>query len=128
LLNRVVTNIYDEALRPLGMKAGQLNALVALTRIGTTTAGDIARVLKIEKSTLSRNLERMRSRGWIDVAPGDDARSNQIEVTAAGAKMLEDALPLWRDAQRSARKLLGDEQERGLREAAARASRGLVSG
>ena len=71
LLNRTVTNIFDEALRPLGVKVSQLNVLVVVAKLGPISPGDVARRLNMEKSTVSRNVDRMRTRGWLRVSEGD---------------------------------------------------------
>src|SRR3954463_10177645 len=66
-LNRAVTALYDDALRPHGLRVGQLNLLVAVARMGTARPGDLCRVLLMEKSTLSRDVEVMRRNGWLEV-------------------------------------------------------------
>ena len=107
LLNRVVTNVYDEALRPLGIKVSQLNILVAIGAMGTARSADVGEVLCLEPSTLSRNLERMRTQGWIEEVDSEDARSKPLRLTATGRKVLAQAHTRWEDAQRDVRKLLG---------------------
>ena len=66
LLNRAVTAIYDEALRPYGLKVTQMTVLVTVAKIGQASPGAVGRMLHMEKSTLSRNVDRMRARGWLD--------------------------------------------------------------
>src|SRR5437868_1565067 len=63
-LHRAVTALYDDALRPHGLRVGQLNLLVAVARMGIAKPGDLCRVLCMEKSTLSRDVEVMRRHGW----------------------------------------------------------------
>src|SRR5262249_56680863 len=74
LLNRIVTRIYDEALRPVGMTANQMNILAVLENMSEAQPSDLCRVLYMEKSTVSRNVERMRQQGWLRERPGPDAR------------------------------------------------------
>ena len=104
-LNRMVTAVYDDALRPLGMTASQLNMLTAIVRAGASqlTPAELSRLLEIEKSTLSRNLPRMEAHGWID-ASGD-----RVRLTAKGDRLLRELAPAWRRAQRETRKLLGED-------------------
>ena len=118
LLNRVVSGIFDEALRPLGIKVSQLNVLVVIAKKGQTTPADVGRRLQLEKSTLSRNVERMRKRGWIAVRVGKDDRSHVLTTTSRGRKLLERAYPLWQQAQESTRELLGESRASGLRSTA----------
>src|SRR5438874_3895487 len=77
LLNRVVTNFYDDALRPLGLKVSQLNILVVTARLGVARPTRVCEILQLDASTLSRNVKRMMAKGkrWLEVVPGEgDAR------------------------------------------------------
>ena len=114
MLNRVVSNIYDEALRPLGLKVGQVNILVVVKTRGPISPGQVATVLQMDKSTLSRNLAPLQRQGWIDTRPGEDARSHELVVTKKGTRLIEKTLPLWRASQRRVRALLGDSGERAI--------------
>ncbi|HEV8603985.1 MAG TPA: MarR family winged helix-turn-helix transcriptional regulator [Tepidisphaeraceae bacterium] len=118
LLNRVITNIYDTALRPLGVKVSQLNVLVAAAKLQLARPQDVCRILQLDSSTLSRNLERMKSRGWIQIVPGADARTQSFRLTSAGRRLLERALPAWERAQGRACELLGENGLGGLSAAA----------
>src|SRR5262245_25144949 len=107
LLNRVVTSIYDQALRPLGVTINQLTLLVAITRMQKTTAKRVGSFLHMNPSTISRNLERMRKAGWIRVETGEDARTVCLAVAPSGARLIDRALPYWRKAQERALELIG---------------------
>jgi DNA-binding MarR family transcriptional regulator len=84
LLNRVVTNLYDDALRPLGMKVSQLNILVATAKLGLARPARVCEILQLDASTLSRNVERMRTHGWLEVVPEADARTQPFRLTSRG--------------------------------------------
>lgn len=107
-LNRAVTALYDDALRPHGLRVGQLNLLVAIARMGTARPADLCRLLSMDKSTLSRDLEIMRRNGWLE-AEEEARRSRTLRVAPAGRALLERVLPAWGEAQKEARILLGDE-------------------
>jgi DNA-binding MarR family transcriptional regulator len=109
LLNRVVTNLYDDALRPLGAKVSQLNILVVTAKLGLAQPARVCDLLQLDASTLSGNVERMRARGWLEVVPAEDARMQPFRLTAQGRRLLERAVPAWEQAQRQATELLGDE-------------------
>ena len=109
LLNRVVTNFYDDALRPLGLKVSQLNILIVTAKLGLARPTQIGDILQLDKSTLSRNLERMRAHGWLEVVPEEDARAQPFRLTSQGKRLIEKAIPAWEQAQRQAIELLGDE-------------------
>src|SRR5271154_463194 len=109
LLNRVVTNIYDDALRPLGLKVSQLNILIVTARLGLARPAQVCDVLQLDTSTLSHNIKRMREKHWLEVVPEEDARTQPFRLTAQGRQLIEKAVPAWEEAQRQARELLGDE-------------------
>src|SRR5215831_6251735 len=109
LLNRVVTNLYDDALRPLGLKASQLNLLVVTAKLGLARPAEVCDILQLDTSTLSRNVERMRAHGWLEVVPEEDARTQPFRLTAQGRRLIEKAVPAWEHAQRQATELLGSE-------------------
>jgi DNA-binding MarR family transcriptional regulator len=113
-LNRALGALYDEALRPLGLRVGQLNLLAAVGRLGTAKPGDLCRVLRMDKSTLSRDVELLRRRGWLEVGDSPDARARPLRLTAEGLARLESALPAWREAQEKAVALLGAEGKEAL--------------
>jgi len=108
LLNRVITNIYDDAFRPLGITVNQMSILISMIRNGFSKPAEFGNYLHMEKSTLSRNLERMRKSGWIEILAGDDARSQFLRMTPKGKKVVEQSWPLWKSAQKKAKKTLGD--------------------
>jgi DNA-binding MarR family transcriptional regulator len=108
-LNRVVTNLYDDALRPLGLKVSQLNILVVTAKLGLAQPAKVCDILQLDASTLSRNVERMRARGWLEVVPGEDARTQPFRLTAKGKRLLERAVPAWEEAQSQALEFLGDD-------------------
>jgi DNA-binding MarR family transcriptional regulator len=109
LLNRVVTNLYDDALRPLSLKVSQLNILIVTAKLGLARPARVCEILQLDASTLSRNVERMRAHGWLEVVPDEDARAQPFRLTARGRRLIEKAFPAWERAQRRAGELLGDD-------------------
>ena len=109
MLNRVITNIYDDALRPLDLKVSQMNILVAAAKMGTARPAAVCEHLHLDVSTLSRNVERMKGRGWLEVVPDEDGRSQPFRLTPQGRKLLEKAVPAWSAAQQQVKQVLGDE-------------------
>ena len=108
MLHRLVTGVYDESLRPLGVRASQLQLLVAIAKMGErATATRVGAFLMIEASRLSRDLQRMRREGWIESS--GEGRSRRLMVTKHGRKLLERALPAWERAQERAEEVLGRE-------------------
>ncbi len=109
LISRAVSSIYEDALRPHGITTAQMGILAAVTSLGRPRSSDVARVLCLEKSTLSRNLDRMIDHGWLEIVSGDDARSQLLQATSKGARLVEKVAPAWQTAQRKARTLLGEQ-------------------
>src|SRR3954465_13476664 len=123
MLNRVVTNIYDDALRPLDLKVSQMNILVAAAKMGTARPVEVCEHLHLDVSTLSRNVERMKARGWLEVVPAQDGRPQPFRLTPQGRKLLEKAVPAWSEAQDQVKKVLGDAFVEQLNQAMQRVSK-----
>ena len=118
LLNRVITNFYDDALRPLGLRVSQLNILTVTARLGLARPAQVCDILQLDASTLSRNVKPLQARGWLEVVPGEDARAQPFRLTPQGKRLIEKAVPAWEQAQRRASELLGGEGVALLDEAA----------
>jgi DNA-binding MarR family transcriptional regulator len=114
-LSRVITKLYDRALKPLGIKSNQGTILVFLELSGESGPSDIGNFLQMEKSTVSRNLERMRKKGWIEVRSKDDGISQVITITAKGRKLLAAFYREWVKVQKKASNLLGGDGVAALR-------------
>src|SRR5436309_10021441 len=109
LLNPVVTNLYDDALRHLGLKVSQLNILIVTARLGLARPAQVCDILQLDTSTLSRNVKPLQAHGWLEVVPDEDARAQPFRLTPQGRRLIEKAVPAWEQAQRQAAELLGDE-------------------
>jgi len=109
LLSRAITGVYDDALRDVGVTAGQLTTLSFVERLGPIAPGVLAKELAMEKSTLSRNLARMERNGWVVVTEGETGRTQGVGITRRGRALIARALPAWRAAQVTTRGMLGDE-------------------
>src|SRR4051794_30146311 len=128
LLNRVITNIYDDALRPLDLKVSQMNILVAAAKMGTARPLAVCEYLHLDVSTLSRNVERMKARGWLEAVPDEDGRSQPFQLTPQGWKLLERGVPAWRGAQEQVKTVLGDRFVDQLNQATKRVRQGALAG
>jgi DNA-binding MarR family transcriptional regulator len=96
-----LTGIYDEALRPVGLKITQFSLLRALERLKVATYNEIAAEVALDKTTISRNIKVLINAGWVDVSiePGQDARYRSARLSKAGVKVLRNAEPYWQLAQ-----------------------------
>lgn len=107
LLNRMVGAIYDDALRPHGIKASQGNILVAVAAHGRTTSRQLCRVLHMDASTFSRALARLKKNGWLQVSQSGEGKVLNVEVTREGFEKIELFYPDWQRAQQKAAEVLG---------------------
>ena len=105
---RVVTQLYEQALRPTGLRATQLALLQALAARGGISQGRLGELLAIDSTTLTRTLRPLHARGWIEIKPGADRRERCLRLTPAGRRQLDRARPHWERAQKRLRRVLGD--------------------
>ena len=108
LMNRMVGAIYDEALRPHGIKASQLNILVAVSAFSKVTSQQLCRVLHMDTSTFSRAVARLKKNRLLQAEPSGEGKILQIEVTEKGFKKIEQVYPDWQRAQEKAAEVLGE--------------------
>jgi DNA-binding MarR family transcriptional regulator len=116
--SRVISRIYDEHLRPLGIQESQLSVLIAVAMFGEKGAniGALARVLVMDRTTLTRNLKPLERAGHLRVARSpDDARARLVLLTRAGERQIEAAYPLWQKAQKQILKALGADRVEQVR-------------
>ena len=115
LATRVITKLYDDALRPFGLTVAQMALLAVAADGGEIRQSEVVNRLQIDDSTLSRNLERMRAKGWLEEVTDPDARVHTHRLTESGEALLEQAVPAWRAVQRQANELLGKSGVESLR-------------
>ncbi len=108
-LSRIVTRVYDDAMRPLGITASQYTLLAQLAARDSITAVEIGHDLDIEKSTLSRNLKRLLALGHIIMDPPAGRRGRGLHLTPKGQAVLKDAYPIWLAAQGRAVGIMGED-------------------
>jgi DNA-binding MarR family transcriptional regulator len=123
--SRVITRLYDDVLRPLGIHATQLTLLNAIPMCGENGApmGKLAQVLAMDATTLSRNLRPLVGARLVRVArlPAD-GRMRVARLTPSGERLVDAALPLWTEAHRRVVSMLGKETAAGLRDLLDRAA------
>jgi len=105
---RLVTQFYDDALRPSGLRATQFTLLQALSLAPRISHKELARLLGIDSTTLTRTLSRLRRRGWLRAGTGADRRELRLVLTPAGQREYKRILPYWQSAQSQLRRALGE--------------------
>ncbi len=96
---RVVTQFYETALDPTGLKITQLPVLAAAATHGPVLMSHLADVLVMDRTTLTRNLQPLLRAGLVAIDKGDDKRARLVTATDKGVKVLKEALPIWRSVQ-----------------------------
>ena len=107
MATRAVTQLYDDALRPSGLRVTQFSVLAALARVGEASVGELAESLAIDQSTLTRGVALLERRGLTERVLHSDARVKSLRLTARGRAALERARPLWAKAQQTVLRELG---------------------
>ncbi|MDD5334147.1 MAG: MarR family winged helix-turn-helix transcriptional regulator [Rhodoferax sp.] len=106
-LTRRISQHYDAELAQAGLKTTQYSLLSHVLKLGPIRPGDLAQSMKMDASTLTRNLKPLLAAGWVELAAGVDGRSRLISVTEAGREKRQDAQRHWKAAQTSLNRLLG---------------------
>lgn len=111
---RVVTQVYDAALQPTGLRATQFTVLATLSKRGDLPLTRLAEALVMDRTTLTRNLKPLVGKGFVRIDQDEDQRVRRISLTVAGKNTLNEALPNWRKAQSRLIAELGRERWSGF--------------
>lgn len=103
---RAVTRLYDDAFRPVGLRATQLSVLVAVASSEAVSIASLSRMLGMDRSTLTRNLRPLEDQGLVMLGPEGHHRSRTLSITAKGEQLVRKALPIWERAQEKLREAL----------------------
>jgi DNA-binding MarR family transcriptional regulator len=105
---RVVTQIYDDALRPSGLRTPQFTLLQTLNLAPGISQKRLARLLEFDSTTLTRTLDLMRKKGWVRTETGEDRRELRLLLTEGGLEEYKRVMPYWQSAQRRLKSELGE--------------------
>ena len=106
---RALTQLYDEALRPAGIRSTQLALLNAVRLLGPLSVKRLAAAVVIDRTTLTRSLKPLEREGYVNIEAGADLRERRVALTRRGSAKLEEAFTLWEAAQAQVRNRLGPE-------------------
>lgn len=107
--SRAVTQFYDEVLKPSGLTIAQLALLRHLEMVELTTISELAKLMRIDRTTLNRNMKPLVDAGLIAINPGKDSRTRQVMLTEEGSGAVVKGWALWEEAQASLKEYLGEE-------------------
>ena len=108
--SRAITKIYDKALEPSQLKVTQFSVLVNVMQYGPINTSNLSRILKLDRTTLVRNLKSAAKSGFTEDASSSDPRERLIAISATGRRAVEAAMPHWRAMQKQLRAQFGREQ------------------
>jgi DNA-binding MarR family transcriptional regulator len=108
-LHRVVARVYEQELQTAGLSLPQMEILtVLITAAGPVKQAALAAKLRAERSTVSRNLALMQTRGWVTVSEtSPTGRAMSVTITGSGTAAFTRASTAWRSAQATAAGILG---------------------
>ena len=109
-LTRQVTRGYDAVVGATGLKNTQYSLLSHVVLLGPIRPSDLAARMKLDASTLTRNLQPLVAQGWIEIGAGPDARSRLVSATEAGRAKRSEAQRAWKQAQLALNATLGEER------------------
>lgn len=107
-LSRAVTRHYDAYVARTGLKNTQYSLLSHVVLLAPIAPGELARRMKLDASTLTRNLQPLLAQGWVEIGPGADARSRTIVATESGRAKRAEGQRAWKQAQLALNATLGD--------------------
>jgi DNA-binding MarR family transcriptional regulator len=105
--SRALSQMYEDALRPLQLRITQFTIMQALSLAGEVTQGRLGEILAMDSTTLTRTLQIMRKEGWIAERRGEDRRERRLRLAKAGETQFKRALPAWEKVQSRLRRQLG---------------------
>jgi DNA-binding MarR family transcriptional regulator len=96
---RRVTQLYDQAFAPIGLRATQYSLLYQIERLGPIALNPLAETMVMDRATLGHNIRPLVARGLVRMAVGKDRRSREVSASVAGQDAVARGRPLWRQAQ-----------------------------
>ena len=111
---RTLASYYDRMLAPSGITAAQYSLLCHLDQLGTASTSALAASMKLDRSTLVRNLKPLFGAGLVTDTAKKDARDRCLALTETGGRTLLYAEKLWKKAQRAVKDLIGEKKLKTL--------------
>jgi DNA-binding MarR family transcriptional regulator len=112
--SRALSQLYENALRPLDLRITQFTILQALSLAGEVTQNRLGEILAMDSTTLTRTLRIMRRESWIAERRGEDRRERLLRLAKAGETQFKRALPAWEKVQSRLRRQLGEQSWKNL--------------
>lgn len=106
-LHRMLNGVYENSFKPYGLQGSMLSILFIIGKRKHINQKNVAEMLVLDQSTMSRDLKKLVARGWVQINKGGDSRHSELELTQSGYDLLEEIIPVWEQLHRSFESLLG---------------------
>ena len=114
--SQAITHVYDELLKPCGLRVNQFSLLAHIKGLEPVSVSDLALAMRLDRTTLVRNLRSLEEQGFIEDIAATGTRSRQLKLTERGLKLTLEAEAVWSEAQNSLVNYLGKEEVATLTE------------
>jgi len=111
---RALTQLYDDAMAPAGLRVTQFSLLRTLARDGALRISELAARQLLDRTALSRNLDPLVEMGHVEVVRGRDARTKEVAISRKGTAALRAAEPYWMRAQKEVARRVGADRLEAL--------------
>ena len=108
--SRLISQTYDEFLRPSGLKVTQFALLMTMRGFGSTTVSKLAKWAIMDRTTVTRNLKLLDNKGLVKIEPGKDQREKMVTITDKGIEALLAGHPFWEEAQNHVAEIIGEDR------------------
>lgn len=106
-LHRMLNGVYENKFKPYGLQGSMLSILFIIGKRKHINQKNVAELLVLDQSTMSRDLKKLVSKGWVQINKGQDSRNSELELTESGYQLLEEIIPVWEQLHHSFEALLG---------------------
>jgi|SRR5215472_8932578 len=114
---RAITNLYESALRPAGLRSTGFTILVAVAKFEPIAIGTLAKMLVLDSTTMTRNLRLLQEEDLLSISARASKRQRFVTLQPKGRKALQNCVPLWRQVQKKFVDEIGPDCWRALQDA-----------
>lgn len=107
-LHRKINAIYMEKFKPYGIQGSMLSILFIIGKQSTINQKTLADMLVLDPSTMSRDVKKLSTKGWVQINKGDDPRNSELSITTKGYLLIEEIAPIWESLHNKVHTLLGN--------------------
>ncbi len=106
-LHRLLNSVYMAHLKPFGIRGSMLSILFIIGKKPGVNQKSVAEWLVLDPSTMSRDLKKLETRGFVRREAGEDLRNSVLTLTKEGQQFLEEVSPVWQNIHQKVNTILG---------------------